>query len=86
MNDPETMRAEITEMKGFIREAKLLMRITTGCGTLIAGILVCAVPTMISDHQRLEDHRQVLGTIEPRVSQMFWTFFPAQARKESEGH
>lgn len=81
---PRTPSAEIRqirkdqdEIKGWMRESKLLLRICTGCGATMAGILVLAIPALIRDHDSI-------AYMRPKVETLWWKVFPATAKLETE--
>lgn len=71
------IRKDHEELKGWMRESKLLLRICTGCGATMAGILILAVPTWIRDHDSIVYMR-------PKVETMWWKVFPATAKLEND--
>lgn len=83
MDSPELVqiRKDFDEMRGWMREQKLLLRITTACGSILAGIMVIATPAMIQDHQTVSNHSTTLYDIQSKMNQVYYAVFPYQPTK-----
>ncbi len=83
-SDFDRVKEDVNHLKGNSREFKLLLRICTGAMTIVCAILIPSIPSWIRTAQRTEDNQEAISRMAPKVDQMFWTMFPAQARQELE--
>lgn len=70
------IRKDHEELKGWMRESKLLLRICTGCGATMAALLILAIPAWIRDHDSVDYMR-------PKVEKLWYRAFPETAKLEN---